>query len=81
MSRAYTSDGRRRSSMTHARRGHACDFCDKTVYGNGGNVAHARSHVRSGEAVELLKEFPTYPPMSTERIDRFIADGYWMVSQ
>jgi hypothetical protein len=70
--------------MTHARRGHPCDFCDSTVFGNGGKVAHGRAHVRRGEAVELLKEYATYPPMSTRlflpagdpRIDTFKADGY-----
>jgi len=28
-------------------------------------VAHGRSHVKRGEAVELLKEYASYPPMST----------------
>lgn len=43
---AYTAGGKRRSSMTHARRGGACDFCKRLVFGNGRKVAHARSHVR-----------------------------------
>ncbi len=56
MSGAYTSDGRRRSSMTHAGRGHECSLCGKVVFGNGGVVSHGRGHVKRGEAVELLKE-------------------------
>jgi hypothetical protein len=51
--------------MTHARRGHTCDLCGKVVFGNGGKVAHGRSHVNRGEAVELLKEYASYPPTST----------------
>lgn len=57
MSSRYTADGRRISSMTHARRGHTCDLCGRTVYGNGGQVSHGRGHVRKGEAVELVKDF------------------------
>lgn len=88
MSSAYTADGRRRSSMTHARRGHTCDLCGKTVFGNGGKVAHGRSHVRRGEAVELLKEYATYPPMSTREffapddptVAKWLADGFRIVA-
>lgn len=89
VTRRYTSDGRRISSMTHARRGHECEFCSKLVYGNGGKVSHARSHVRRGEVVELVKHFPTYPPMSnrvfvdakdSERIARYERDGYRAVT-
>ena len=85
MGTAYTADGRRRSSMTHARRGHECNLCGRVVFGNGGQVAHGRGHVRRGEAVELLKEYSAYPPISsrlfladddTERIRSFIAKGY-----
>ena len=50
--------------MTHATRGHTCELCGQTVFGNGGQVSHGRKHVRLGEAVELLKEYPTYPPTS-----------------
>lgn len=67
MSKAYTSNGKRLSSMTHARRGHECQFCGQVSFGNGGKVAHARSHVRRGEAVELVKNYATYPPMSTRQ--------------
>lgn len=56
MSRGYTSDGRRLSSMTHATRGHTCPICGRIAYGNGGEVSHGRAHVRRGEAVELFKE-------------------------
>lgn len=51
--------------MTHARRGHECSLRGKVVYANGGKVAHGRSHVRRGEAVELLKEYTTYASMTT----------------
>lgn len=87
MSGAYTSDGRRRSSMTHARRGHECDLCGKVVFGNGGKVAHGRSHVKRGEAVELLKEYASYPPMSTREffapddptVAKWLADGFRVI--
>lgn len=73
--------------MTHARRGHTCDLCGKKVFGNGGKVAHGRGHVRRGEAVELLKEYPTYPPMSTRAffapgdptIERWLGQGFRVV--
>lgn len=42
MSKAYTSDGRRRSSMTHARRTWRCT-CGRTVAGNGGKSSHRRA--------------------------------------
>jgi len=51
--------------MTHAQHGHECKFCDRVSFGNGGAVAHARSHVRRGEAVELVKHYATDPPMSS----------------
>ncbi len=84
---AYTSDGRRKSSMTHARRGHQCDLCGRVVFGNGGQVAHGRGHVRRGEAVELLREYPTWPPMSTRlfiptgdpKMASLLADGFTRV--
>lgn len=87
MSRGYTADGRRISSMTHARRGHQCEFCDKVSFGNGGQVAHGRSHVRRGEAVELVKHFAVYPPMSSrlflaagdDRIVGYLSNGYEVV--
>jgi len=52
---AYDAGGKRRSSKTHARQGHDCDFCDERSFGNGGKVAHGRKHVRAGEAVEMVK--------------------------
>lgn len=84
MSATHTADGRRRSSMTHAKRPHPCDLCGKIVYGNGGKVSHGRSHVRRGEALELLKEYPTWPPLSTRAflapnnplVTRWLADGF-----
>jgi hypothetical protein len=57
MSGAYTSDGRRKSSITHSTRGHECDLCKRVVFGNGGKVSHGRWHVRRGEAVELVKHY------------------------
>jgi hypothetical protein len=85
MSTRYTSDGRRLSSMTHAKHGHPCEFCPKVPHGNGGQVAHGRWHVRRGDAVEMVKDYPVYPPMSsrlfiraddTERIERYRSNGY-----
>lgn len=58
----YTSNGKRLSAMTHARRGHECGVCGRVVFGNGGEVSHGRGHVRRGEAVELVKHYPGYPP-------------------
>ena len=88
MSARYTADGKRRSSQTHARRGHQCPFCPKVAYGNGGQVSHARWHVARGQAVELVKHFGTYPPMvnrtfvptdDTERIEQLKSNGYGVV--
>lgn len=84
MGEAYTSDGKRKSSMTHARRGHKCSFCDRTVFGNGGQVSHARSHVKRGEAVELVKDYAIYPPMTSRiflapddpAIERMLSNGF-----
>lgn len=42
MSNRYTSDGKRKSSMTHARRGWTC-ACGRTVWGNGGKSSHQRA--------------------------------------
>lgn len=58
MSSRYTADGRRKSSITHSRRGHKCPLCGRVVFGNGGQVAHGRSHVRKGELVEVVKHYP-----------------------
>lgn len=84
MSKAYTADGKRQSSMTHATRGHECQFCGRVSFGNGGKVAHARSHVRRNEAVELVKQYATYPPMATRlfvapddpAVQRALDDGF-----
>lgn len=57
----------------------------RVVFGNGGEVAHGRAHVRRGEAVELLKRYASYPPMSdriflapgdADRISYFIGRGF-----
>lgn len=70
--------------MTHATRGHECSLCERVVFGNGGQVAHGRGHVRRGEAVELVKHYACSPPMTSrlflapgdERIGRFKAQGF-----
>ena len=85
---AYDAAGKRNSSKTHARRAHGCDFCDQTSRGNGGKVAHARKHVRSGEAVELVKWYSMQTNPSrvflavgeVERIARFQREGYTLRS-
>jgi len=54
------------------------------VFGNGGQVAHGRGHVRRGEAIELVTHYPAYPPMSTrlflavddDRIERLLTEGF-----
>lgn len=57
MSKAYTVNGKRISSMTHAKKGHTCDLCGFVAFGNGGKVSHGRRHVRHGQAVELVKDY------------------------
>jgi hypothetical protein len=42
MSNLYTADGKRRSSMTHARHTWTCP-CGRTVRGNGGKSSHQRA--------------------------------------
>lgn len=42
MSTRYTADGRRKSSMTHARHAYTCS-CGKVVHGNGAKASHARA--------------------------------------
>lgn len=39
---AYTSTGKRKSSMTHATRTHTC-MCGKVCRGNGGWASHKRA--------------------------------------
>jgi hypothetical protein len=86
---AYDAAGKRNSSKTHARRGHACEFCEHTSFGNGGKVAHARKHVRSGEAVELVKWYATeaapgrvfLAAADETRISEWHARGYEPVSR
>lgn len=55
--RTHTSDGRRLSSMTHAKRAHTCSLCGQVGYGNGFEAQHGRAHVRRGEAVEVARWF------------------------
>ena len=87
MSARYTADGRRKSSMVHATRGHECAFCDVVAFGNGGTVAHSRAHVRRGEAVELVKHYDGFAGCSRlflavgdERIERYLSDGFERVA-
>lgn len=44
VSARYTSDGKRKSSMTHARRSWDCD-CGQRCWGNGGKASHQRACV------------------------------------
>lgn len=75
--------------MTHARRGHTCSLCGRVVFGNGGEVSHGRGHVNRGEAVELLREYPSTPPMSSrlflapddERIPGMLGKGFRRVER
>lgn len=39
----YTSNGKRLSSMTHARHPHYMS-CGRVVYGNGGYASHRKAH-------------------------------------
>jgi hypothetical protein len=53
MSRAYTNDGKRRSSQTHAKRVYECQVCGEKLRGNGALTSHKRKHVREGTGPEL----------------------------
>lgn len=56
MSRQYTADGRRRSSMAHANHAYTCageDGCGKVVSGNGARASHKAMHERKGETVRM----------------------------
>ena len=53
MSKLYTADGKRRSSMTHARRSWTCD-CGRVVWGNGGKSSHQRA-CRTWAEAELVR--------------------------
>ncbi len=44
MSNRYTADGKRRSSMAHAKHAFTCT-CGKVVHGNGGKSSHRRACV------------------------------------
>lgn len=59
MSKAYTNDGKRRSSQTHARRTHECPVCQEKLRGNGAWSSHKRMHVRVGTAPESwIRRYP-----------------------
>ncbi len=49
MSSRYTADGKRKSSMTHARRVYVCLACGKKLRGNGARSSHTAMHERKGE--------------------------------
>lgn len=48
MSSRYTSDGRRRSSMAHAKHETFCS-CGRITHGNGGRAQHRAMHERAGD--------------------------------
>lgn len=57
MSKQYTSDGKRKSSMTHATRLWTCD-CGRTVAGNGGKSSHQRAcNVWAEHEVRRMERF------------------------
>jgi hypothetical protein len=81
--KAYDAAGKRNSAKVHAKRVHLCDFCDEMPHGNGGNVAHARKHVRAGEAVEMVKWYSeltspgrVFVAPDSEQEARFRSMGY-----
>jgi hypothetical protein len=59
VSNRYTNNGKRRSSMTHAKYGHKCE-CGKVVFGNG-----YRNHFR---ACKVREEIRAKQPMSVSNI-------------
>lgn len=73
MTSAYTADGKRRSSMTHARRVHTCTLCGQLSRGNGGRASHRHKHVR--EAGLDLDDFPSLSKAYIEAIDILRAKG------
>lgn len=48
MSRRYTANGKRISSMQHAKHAHFCS-CGRVVHGNGGKTSHRAMHERAGD--------------------------------
>lgn len=48
MSGRYTADGRRRSSMAHAKHGFFCS-CGRIVHGNGAKASHRAMHERADD--------------------------------
>ena len=86
MSSRYTADGRRISSMTHAKRSHTCDLCGHVGFGNGSEASHGRAHVRRGEAVEMVREYAMVgvspsrifvDPADTTRLAELRQRGYY----
>lgn len=59
MSRGYTNNGKRISSMTHAKRTFTCT-CGKVVAGNGGKSSHRKAcdgrYLTWGEAYQRRKD-------------------------
>ena len=60
MSTAYTINGKRRSSMTHARRTYTC-VCGKECSGNGGWSSHKRACVTLAEKHKEQRDWCTDP--------------------
>jgi hypothetical protein len=57
MSKRYTADGKRKSSMVHATHTWTCD-CGRTVAGNGGKASHQRAcGVWAEHEVRRLEQF------------------------
>lgn len=68
----------------YAERGLPCELCGAVVFGADGQLAHGRAHVRAGAAVELVRRYPTTPPLSARlflpvghaSVPGLLADGY-----
>lgn len=59
MSRLYTADGKRRSSMSHAKHSWRCS-CGRIVRGNGGRSSHRKAcdgyYLTTSERNELARQ-------------------------
>jgi hypothetical protein len=57
---AYTADGKRKSSMTHARHSWTCP-CGRKVWGNGGKASHQRAcKTWAREALQVAERMLAY---------------------
>lgn len=74
-----TSEVRPRPAPVRNRRGWPCGICPAIIYGNAGQVAHGRAHVRRGDAVELASQHAggrVFLPAGDARIASFLARGF-----